>query len=50
MNLAQAQADTTFMTCRDGMLYTFNSQCPEDKWPAEKEKLEVAAKSFALLP
>lgn len=34
---------------RDGLLYTFNSQCAEDKWEAEKAKLAVAAQSFSLL-
>ncbi|KAA6421967.1 MAG: photosystem II reaction center family [Trebouxia sp. A1-2] len=34
---------------RDGLLYTLNAQCPEDKWTTEKDKLTVAAKSFALL-
>ncbi|KAL3134028.1 Thylakoid-anchored PsbP-like protein [Trebouxia sp. C0010 RCD-2024] len=34
---------------RNGMLYTFNSQCPEDKWATEKTKLAVAAQSFSLL-
>ncbi len=40
---------TLVISCREGLLYTFNSQCPEDRWLAEKEKLTVAAESFALL-
>lgn len=34
---------------RDGLLYTFNSQCPEDRWLSERVNLSTAANSFRLL-
>ena len=36
--------------CRDQTLYTFNAQCPEDKWAEDSPALEKAAASFMLMP
>ncbi|PNH06199.1 hypothetical protein TSOC_007472 [Tetrabaena socialis] len=34
--------------CTNDLLYTFNAQCPEDKWPEEATQLLAAAASFQL--
>lgn len=35
--------------CRNGLLYTLNGQCREERWQALKADMEVAAQSFRIL-
>ena len=34
---------------RNGVLYTFNSQCPETRWEQERLNLQSAADSFRVI-
>ena len=35
--------------CRNGLLYTLNGQCREERWEQLKDDMEVAARSFHML-
>lgn len=35
--------------CRNGLLYTLNGQCREERWEQLKDDMGVAARSFHML-
>ena len=37
------------VSCRNGLLYTLNGQCPQPRWDAVQRDFQVAAESFNVL-